>query len=119
MIDGHVRIKGGLSHLIADVKKTTNAFDRARGLLFRKKLQPDQGLWIEPCPSVHTMGMLYAIDVVFLNREGVVLDVRHQLAPLRLAICQGASITLELLAGMARQLEIEPGMQLVWNQKRK
>lgn len=118
MIRGYVREKGGLTHLIKEVRKTTNMLERARGLLFRRKLQPHQALWIEPCPSVHTIGMLYPIDVVFLDKEGTVLKVVAELAPLRMALCKNAHVSLELIAGEASRLGIKPGMKLVWNQER-
>ena len=118
MIQGHVRIKGSLSHLIRETAKTTNMLDRARGLLFRKKLQPQQALWIDPCPSVHTVGMRYPIDVVFMDKQGTVLKVVEKLPPLRMALCKNAHATLELSGGEAAQLGIELGMQLVWNQEK-
>lgn len=101
--------------LLNDVKKTNNVFERLRGLLFRKKLTSQQALWIEPCPSVHSLGMHYTIDVVFLDKEGRVLKVVDNLAPMRMAICKNAVVSLELLTGGAEKAGIRTGMQLVWN----
>ena len=42
---------------------------RLRGLLGTSELPADEGLWLSPCNSVHSLGMRYAIDVIFLNRE--------------------------------------------------
>jgi uncharacterized membrane protein (UPF0127 family) len=51
-----------------------NPFTRIRGLLGRKALAPDEGLLITPCPSVHMVGMKFAIDVIFLTRENLITD---------------------------------------------
>jgi len=103
--------------LLGDVKKTNNIFERMRGLLFRDKLKPQQALWIEPCPSVHTFGMQYSIDVVFLDKMGIVLKVVDNLDPMRIASCRNATVSLELLAGDAGKSGIQPGMKLIWNNK--
>ena len=39
---------------------------RLRGLLGRDGLPAGTGLWIRPCNAVHTLGMRFAIDIVFL-----------------------------------------------------
>ena len=51
-----------------------NLFTRIRGLLGRKAILPDTGLLITPCPSVHMIGMKFAIDVLFLTRDNIVTD---------------------------------------------
>ena len=103
--------------LLNDVKKTNNALERMRGLLFREKLKANQALWIEPCPSVHTVGMKYSIDVVFIDKDGVVLKVVEHLKPMRMAMCRNAVISLELLAGEAKNIQVRTGMQLNWNKE--
>ena len=45
--------------------------ERTRGLLGRDGV--DGALWIEPCRSVHSLGMRFDLDVAFLDRDGVVL----------------------------------------------
>jgi len=105
--------------LVDDVKKTNSAFERMQGLLFRKKLEPMQALWIEPCPSIHTIGMTYAIDVIFLDKHGLVLKVVENLAPLRMALCKGAIVSLEMRAGSAKLANIQAGLTLSWKQKDK
>jgi len=60
-----------------------------------------RGLWIVPCRGVHTLGMRYPIDVVYLDKNGVVLHAERNLAPWRFAPVkvQSASV-LELPAGL-------------------
>jgi uncharacterized protein len=44
-----------------------------------------QGLWITPCRGVHTLGMRFGIDVVYLTRDQLVLHMEHSLGPWRFA----------------------------------
>ncbi len=48
---------------------TTSLFARMRGLLGRKSLGPDTAMVIDPCSSIHTLGMRFAIDVLFLDSK--------------------------------------------------
>jgi hypothetical protein len=89
-----------------------NPFTRMRGLLGRDSLPPGEGLLLRPAGQIHTAFMRFAIDVVFLDRSGVVLAVRSDLAPWRMAGVRGARAVLELPAGEARWRGLEPGDQL-------
>lgn len=119
MFSGNIIDSDKKNSLLSNVNKTANAFERMRGLLFRPKLTSMQALWIEPCPSVHTFGMRYSIDVIFLDKNGNVLKVVDDLPPMRMAMCKDAIATIELLAGDARKLQIQTGMKLNWQQKEK
>ena len=44
-------------------------FKRAKGLLGTKAWPAGLALWLKPCKQVHTMGMRYALDVVFLDER--------------------------------------------------
>lgn len=89
-----------------------SGWDRTRGLLGRPPLEGGQGLLITRCRSVHTVGMGYAIDVVFLDRRGRIVRVVERLRPMRLAMCFRASSVLELAGGQARLSALRPGLQL-------
>jgi len=55
------------------------------------------GLWIVPCHGVHTLGMAFPIDVVYLDRELTVVHVQSDLRPWRFApIRSQATSVLEL-----------------------
>jgi len=97
-----------------EIKRADNFLSRMRGLLFRKALVPGEALHIVPCNSVHTFFMFYAIDVVFLNREGLVLKVVKGLRPWRVAMCLGSFSVVELLAGEAENLSIKEGEVYPW-----
>lgn len=71
---------------------------RAR-LLGLAHLDPDQvgpGLLIPRCRSVHTFGMRFALDLVFLDRRGLPLATRIAVPPRRLAGHRDAAAVLEL-----------------------
>ena len=87
---------------------------RAVGLLATASLEDPCGLWISPCNSVHTLGMRYAIDVVFMRADGTIAKVVERLPPWRAAGCLNAKSTLELRAGLAGQLGLRPGMALAF-----
>ena len=67
----------------------------------RRELPAGRGLWIEPCNSIHMFFMRFAIDVLFLDREGRVKKVMLRLRPWRISpIVFGARTVVELPAGL-------------------
>lgn len=86
--------------------------ERALGLLGTSHLARDEGLLIRPCGAIHTFGMRYAIDVVFLDRRGCILAVRAELPPWRFALCRQARAVLELAAGSAARVGLSRGQTL-------
>lgn len=75
-------------------------FLRLRGLLFRAELSPGEGLYLEPCNSIHMFGMSYAIDAVFMDRSGVVVGLIESISPGKISRAFGnARSCLELPAG--------------------
>ncbi|MGE0486035.1 MAG: DUF192 domain-containing protein [Gammaproteobacteria bacterium] len=100
--------------VVTSVRRTNRAWERLRGLLARPCPGPGEGLLIEPCASVHTCFMAYAIDVVYLDRDWHVLRVVTALAPWRASCARGAALTLELAPGAATTLGIEVGRGLAW-----
>jgi uncharacterized protein len=89
-------------------------WQRLGGLLARPRLQAGEALVLAPCSSVHTFFMRYAIDVVFVDRQGRVLKVVHHLHPWRGAVCWRAHAAIELLAGQAQARLIAPGRCISW-----
>jgi uncharacterized membrane protein (UPF0127 family) len=76
-------------------------FPRLVGLLGKTKrwAQPGRGLWIVPSRGVHTIGMLFPIDLIFLSKEKQVVHVEEHVRPFRIsAVSLKASSILELPA---------------------
>jgi len=59
--------------------------DRKRGLLGRDGLPPGHALIIAPTNLVHTFSMRFAIDILFVAKDGRVLKVRRAVPPRRIA----------------------------------
>lgn len=60
---------------------------RLIGLLGKTKkwARPGRGLWIIPSHGVHTLGMLFPIDLIFLDREKNVVHVEEHVKPFRIS----------------------------------
>jgi uncharacterized protein len=87
-------------------------FARLGGLLARPRLREGQALVLAPCNSVHTLFMRYAIDVVFIDKQGRVLKLVEHLAPWRAAGCWRSHAAVELAAGEARASGLVRGAQI-------
>jgi uncharacterized membrane protein (UPF0127 family) len=85
---------------------------RNKGLLGRSRLSPGEGLWIVPCEAVHTFGMKFPIDLVYLDRKRRIVKVRAGVPPWRLSACLSAHSVLELAAGAIRNTQTSPGDML-------
>jgi uncharacterized protein len=112
----HVRLR--ISNLtrqaeLADcVDVADHVAKRRKGLLGRKMLSAGQGLWIVPCEAVHTFGMQFPIDLVYLDRDGRVKKVRSDVPPWRLSVCLSAHSVLELASGSIGRTQTRPGDRL-------
>jgi uncharacterized protein len=73
--------------------------ERRRGLAKMTALPPGYGLRILKCNSIHTFGMRFALDLVWLARDGRVLRVDHGVAPRRMKLCVRARSVVETAAG--------------------
>lgn len=96
--------------LIAEVDVAARMWDRMRGLLGRADLPPQRALLLPGCGNVHTIGMHFALDIVFLDRcMGVVRPV-WDVAPGRI-VTGGfrARQTLEMAAGWFSRQRLAPG----------
>ncbi len=79
------------------VARARDPIARGIGLLMRSAVAPDEGLWIDGCSAVHTLGMRAALDLYFLDRNGRVLRIAPATPPHRLSIaCRAARSVVEL-----------------------
>jgi uncharacterized protein len=98
--------------LATKVRKADNFLTRLVGLLKRKNLGPEEALWLMPSKGIHTIGMKFPIDVVFLNKGSKVIGLVSGLVPNRISavhLC-GYSV-LELPNGTIRKSRSEIGDQ--------
>ena len=87
-------LNGGLTLLTARTSR-----ERRRGLARMTPLPAGHGLRILKCNSIHTFGMRFALDLVWLARNGRVLRVDHGVAPRRMKLCVRARSVVETAAG--------------------
>lgn len=82
------------------IRLADSALSRLVGLLGERKLAPGDGLLIIPSQGIHTAGMLFPIDIVVLDNDWKVLDVRKRMRPFVVTrIYLHATAVLELPAG--------------------
>jgi hypothetical protein len=82
---------------------------RRRGLLGRTKLQDGAALMLIPCFAVHTAFMRFAIDVIFLDRDGCVVRTSSRLQPWRIAGAWRAHSVIELPSGRLEHCSVNIG----------
>ncbi|HET6347890.1 MAG TPA: DUF192 domain-containing protein [Candidatus Krumholzibacteria bacterium] len=88
---------------------------RKRGLLGRTGLEAGTGLWLVPCEWVHMFGMKFAIDIVVLDKNDVVVGVQEGLRPGWIGkLFWRAHSTLELPVGAIRASGTAKGDRIVW-----
>ena len=85
---------------------------RRRGLLGRDHLDETSAMMLAPCGGVHTIGMRFAIDVVFVDRQGFAVKVVRNLRPWRMALASRARAVIEMPAGSLRWGEVLIGDRL-------
>jgi uncharacterized membrane protein (UPF0127 family) len=91
------------------VETAFSSSDRRRGLLGRDGLSAGQALVIAPTNLVHTFSMRFAIDILFVARDGRVLKVRQAVPPRRIAGSLGGFAVVELAAGESARSGTQAG----------
>ena len=104
-------VRGGrASHTIASqIELALDSKSRRRGLLGRDTFDRGSALIIAPCSSIHTFFMRFAIDVVFVARDGRVLKTYAAMGSRRIGFSMGAFAVIELPAGALAESEPQPG----------
>ncbi len=85
--------------LAGDARVADGFWSRLKGLLGTRGLADGEGLVIRPCESIHTFGMNYPIDVVFVAAADRVAKTIIGLRPGRMAMCRGSLYVVELPVG--------------------
>jgi uncharacterized membrane protein (UPF0127 family) len=98
------------SELGKRVEVADNFWTRFRGLMLRGGLEPDGGLVIEPCSSIHTMWMRFPIDVLYMDKEHRVVRADAAMPPWRIGpLRPGSHYVIELPAGTIAASGTQPG----------
>jgi uncharacterized membrane protein (UPF0127 family) len=111
--DARRRVTTSRGQVVGTVREARTAWSRMVGLLAHSSLPMGEGLLLAPAWSIHTWGMRFAIDVVFLDEDGVVLRVFPALPPWRLVSgTRKAHTVLEFGAGTLARLPVSVGERL-------
>lgn len=103
-------LQGGATVVGSKIAVADTSLTRFLGLMGRRSMEPDSGLWIKPSSGVHTFWMRMKIDVIALDRERRVLSVGHSVPPWRISgLGTKTASVLELPAGKCRAIGIQPG----------
>jgi uncharacterized membrane protein (UPF0127 family) len=89
--------------------------ERRRGLLATESLKAGDALWIAPCEAIHTLGMRWPIDAIFMDKSYRVRKLTRGLLPWRIAVCWTAESVLELPAGVLLQTGTRVGDRLAFH----
>ncbi len=95
--------------LASSVEVASSGAQRSKGLLGRKGLAPGGGLWIVPCEAVHTFGMQFSLDLVYLDRKHRIKKIKKNVPPWRISACLTAHSVVELPAGSILDEDAQPG----------
>lgn len=117
MTAGQMQLARTGSVALSGVMRADSFIERARGLLGRPCPAEGEGMLFPGCRSIHTIGMRYPIDLVFLDGRGGVVGLRSGLKPFGLALCRKAAAALELACGEIERLGLRLGDQLLWQQQ--
>lgn len=96
--------------LANDLRIANTHWTRLRGLVGARDFVQGRGLWIVPCHGVHTLGMNFPIDVLYLSAENTVVHLEERLQPWRFApVRWNAKTVLEFPAGTLATTGTEVG----------
>ncbi len=99
--------------LATKVKKADSFMTRLIGLLKRRNLGPEEALWLVPSKGIHTIGMKFSVDVIFVDKDNKVTNLVANLAPFRATRFNlAAHSVMELPDGMIKKSRTEVGDQL-------
>jgi hypothetical protein len=96
------------------VKVADSILGRLVGLLGRRSLQADSGVWIVPANAIHTIGMLFSFDLVLIDKDFKVVGLRELVRPFRVTWPERhAESVLELPAHTIFRSRTQIGDQLL------
>jgi hypothetical protein len=95
------------------VRRAGSVISRLMGLAGHDGLAADEALWISPCRVIHTIGVKFPIDAVFLDEDLRVVALREDVIPWRaIRPARGSASVLELPAGTVRRVGLAVGNQM-------
>lgn len=85
------------SFLSLGVTLTDTHFTRLKGLVGKLRLKGDEGIWVVPSQGVHTIGVLFPIDLIYLDSEDRVIQLEESFGTFRIGpVRKNCASVLEL-----------------------
>jgi uncharacterized membrane protein (UPF0127 family) len=102
------------NRILGDAVREADTFlSRVQGLLGKTSLSEGEGLWIVPCNSIHSFGMRFKFDAIFLDSGKKVVGLYRQFRKNRISrIFWNARGVLELPAGTIERTGTEVGDEI-------
>jgi len=102
------------SFISLGLRLANTPWGRLRGLLGRMRIRSDEGLWVIPSRGVHTVGLMFPIDLIYLDAELRVLHVVENLSPFRAGpLSRQSASVLELPARAVEESGTRVGDRLM------
>lgn len=98
--------------LFADLKVARTFREKTRGLLGRSGMAAGEALLIPRCRCVHTFFMRFDIGLIFVDEKNVVVSVREDVAPWRIAWERRAAAVIECAAESPALRRVKAGDRL-------
>lgn len=100
--------------LSLSITRADTTFARLKGLIGRLRLRYDEGLWVVPSSGVHTIGVLFPLDLIYLDEDYRVIHCieffrTFRIAPLR----TNAASVLQLPVHTIYSSQTQQGDQLL------
>ncbi|MCD4669373.1 MAG: DUF192 domain-containing protein [Actinomycetia bacterium] len=91
-----------------------NFFKRLFGLILKKPLKNGEALFIRGCKSIHTIGMRYSIDAVFIDESGKVISAFKDILPWHFTpYVRGARSVIEFRSGSLKEESLNAGDRII------
>lgn len=100
--------------LSLNVRAADTVLSRLKGLIGKFKLRSDEGLWVVPSQGVHTIGLLFPLDLIYLDENYCVIHLVEYLPSFRIGPFKAhAESVLELPTHTIYSSNTQAGDQLV------
>jgi uncharacterized protein len=99
--------------IVSSGRVATRFWSRFRGLMLAPPLQPGSGLIIMPCSSIHTQFMRFPIDILYVNKQDVIIGIDRGLRPWRIGrFYKKVHYVVELPAGGAEGCQVGDKLEI-------
>jgi uncharacterized protein len=100
--------------LSLNVKAADTVWSRLRGFIGRFRLRSDEGIWVVPSRGVHTLGLFFPLDLIYLDENHRVIHLVEYFPSFRIGpLKTQAESVLELPTHTIYPSHTQVGDQLV------